>query len=500
MTGFDHQSILQRVFAKSGLTASEQTHLVAEHRYYHQIDHSNGRPAIGDGDGEKAAPDMDISEIGPDGLCITQSGHYRLTADIKWTAGPLAWAAICVLADDVIIDLNGHSISVEPVALDSEIATILVGDGLTSYKNITLRNGVLLNAGFRVIWAQKINNITVDNVLISGITFNNINKRNCFAAGIYIDECAEAAITGCTVQYGYVTSDVAGGIVFMHTLGAQVTDCTITNFTNYDGSMQGIAGYASLDLSWTGCTVENLQSFFNGNLRTGGHTVIGYMPTICAGIRVTDCVARNMIGSRDDCHGMSIFICADAQSSGFVADNVVDGPPPYNLGAKATGLEIYGWNIALVDCAVSNIFAHCPQDRQSAGFSVWGNDISVERCNASNVQVYNAAGEPDTSYGYGVGFGWAPDPRPEFRAVPAESIRYSACAAENCQVGFDSWCHIGSTWDDIATPGCDIKLLVQTDPPAERTLFADPISECNPPVTVTLTNLARDNVVKDMLL
>ena len=71
-------------------------------------------------------------------------------------------------------------------------------------------------------------------------------------------------------------------------------------------------------------------------------------------------------------------------------------------------------------------------------------------CVSENVQVVNELLEPigSLSNGYGTGFGWAPDPRLEFRIINAENIKYINCLSKNCDVGFDTWNHQNSFWID----------------------------------------------------
>ena len=107
-------------------------------------------------------------------------------------------------------------------------------------------------------------------------------------------------------------------------------------------------------------------------------------------------------------------------------------------------------------------------------------------------------GQPSTAKGNGLGFGWAPDGRPFLSTLAASNVTYTNCVAEDCQVGFDTWFHINGVWDNISAPGCETDVLVQTNPPAKRVLFADPIAESNPPLWTPLVNVARDNEVKNL--
>ncbi|MDH5181943.1 MAG: hypothetical protein OEY07_19945, partial [Gammaproteobacteria bacterium] len=92
--------------------------------------------------------------------------------------------------------------------------------------------------------------------------------------------------------------------------------------------------------------------------------------------------------------------------------------------------------------------------------------------------------------GTGTGFGWAPDPR--LYRTGAIGVTYENCTAVNCQVGFDTWNHIGCKWDNPSYNNCAINILVE--PGGTRTLYGAPCTECNPPVTVTIINQAKNNI------
>jgi hypothetical protein len=432
-----------------------------------------------------------IDTIPDCGLVISQAGTYTLAKNVTWTPDADASAAISISADNVTLDLGGLELSVNPGAEDRQLSAVLV----SQCTNVTVRNGSILNACFRGVSAEEVESLTVASVVVSGVTFRDIATRNCCPAGIFVYDSKTVEITGCQVNYMYVTSDVAAGIMTLLCGNVAVSQCSVTQLVNYDGSVQGICCYGSSGVTWTGCRASTLQSFFNGNIRTGGHTVLGFMPCLSAHVSVVQCSADTLIGSRDDCHGMSVFICFDVLVEQFRADTVVCGPAPYNTGAKATGLEVYGWRVQVFGSSATNIRATNPQDRQAAGFSAWGWGIAFADCTASAVGVSDAAGQWTPSLGYGVGYGWAPDPRPEFRSGTAIAVDYARCTAQNCQVGFDTWNHVKSAWIGTTATGCATEYLVQTDPPGTRTISADPASECNPPITVTLTNQAADNTL-----
>jgi hypothetical protein len=175
--------------------------------------------------------------------------------------------------------------------------------------------------------------------------------------------------------------------------------------------------------------------------------------------------------------------------SNFTATDVNDGVTPSNTGAKATGLEVYGVFVEIENCNVSGISANNPQDLQAAGFSAWGLQISFTGCTATHVTVNNS--QRNTNPGSGLGFGWAPDPRSYFCKVPAIAATYVNCSAANCDVGFDTWNHVNSTWRNVKWTKCPVGIQVQ--PGATRTITGNKCSECVPPIKVTIVNQARGN-------
>ena len=117
-----------------------------------------------------------------------------------------------------------------------------------------------------------------------------------------------------------------------------------------------------------------------------------------------------------------------------------------------------------------------PQNLQAAGYSVaLANDVKFIRCQAEKVKVVDAQGHQNPALGFGVGFGWAPDPRPEFLA-PATNVLYLNCIAAFCQVGFDTWDHIDSVWAYIVSKCNDIPILVQEN--GQRTISCNACSQC----------------------
>lgn len=197
-------------------------------------------------------------------------------------------------------------------------------------------------------------------------------------------------------------------------------------------------------------------------------------------ILVEKCKISDIKGSCDDAHGMSLFVVSDATVRNVIVQNVSDGRG--GRGAKATGIEVYGLvnnqdsNILIEGCKVKNISATSPGDLQAAGFSVAGKGITFSKCKADNVRVNGVNPVDPTSPGYGIGFGWAPDIRPEYTYTALE-VKIENCTAANSQVGFDTFYFQNSTWTNIKSIKNDVDVKEESTD-VIRTLYCDQCSEC----------------------
>lgn len=420
---------------------------------------------------------------------ISQPGNYTLSGNLTWTATVDA-AAITITCSNVTLDLGGNTLTAVVQDKSQPVAGIYAGNAPEMIQNVTISNGILRDMGCYGICAEGVDNLTVQNITVDGLGFSNLTIRNACPAGIHVDTGSNVTIAGCVVQRMDVTSDSSAGIQILHMTGGQVSDCKVRLITNHDGSAQGYSYIASRQINTTNCHADMLITHFNGNAETMGHTCIGFVPMFCIELAFDGCSASNITGCCDDAHGMSVFIDAVVVVTNFTAIGVIDGAEGYNTGAKATGLEVYGFAVEIANCNVSNIMAIVPQDRQGAGFSAWGAGIKFVGCNATNVNVVDQYRNPDTTLGYGVGYGWAPDPRPYFN-FGVRNVEYQDCTATKCQVGFDSWYHINSIWENITCTDCVTDILKSYG--GQRTITGNICSECNPPISVTLTNVASDN-------
>ncbi len=278
-----------------------------------------------------------------------------------------------------------------------------------------------------------------------------------------------------------------------------MSNCLVKNLLNRDGACTGIGHLLCDEVVVKSCTLNTLKSEFIDNLNTEGHTAIGIIPVTSTNILIKDCTVLNITGCCDDAHGMSLFECLNVLVKKCRVKNVLDGAGAGQTGAKATGIEVYASNVKVVECSVRNITAINPQSKQAAGFSCAECDgVKFIKCHAQNINVVDENGNQNSAIGYGVGFGWAPDPRPEF-IVPAVNVLYKECTARECQVGFDSWFHIDSLWTHIHSV-CNGISILDLDK-SQRTLSCNACSECGcsspgcypEPRTITIDNVAENN-------
>lgn len=437
-----------------------------------------------------------IHEIPPEGIVINQSGTYIFKNDLTW--GPSAdGAAITIKANDVTLDMRGYTLQ------SSSSLYKTIGISAMNSSHLKIKHGTLQNMGLSGIQCQHCINLSIKGITVDGLYVND-TLNYTVPTGILATACYNVFIDKCTVKNIDVQTGSSAAIQLTETNSSKVTHCRVKNLLNRDGACTGIGHLLCDDALVESCQLDGLQAQFINNLNTEGHTAIAIVPVLTTNYKIEKCTISNIVGCCDDAHGMSIFICVKAIVKKCKVFNVVDGCGSVQSGAKATGIEIYASDVEVSDCFVENITAINPQDKQATGFSC-ADCIGVQfiRCVAKNVNVFDQHANQSSSLGYGTGFGWAPDPRPEFM-LPSIKILYQDCIAKQCQVGFDTWFHIDSVWDHIVSICNGIAVLIQPD--TQRTLSCNPCSECGclqpgcypEPRVVTISNVATNNTILDV--
>ena len=121
-------------------------------------------------------------------------------------------------------------------------------------------------------------------------------------------------------------------------------------------------------------------------------------------------------------------------------------------------------------------------------------------------EIGNGGTKPDTytpegifKRGYGISFGFAPDPRKEF-IFPAINTLYKNCTSKTSQVGFDTWFQINSIWEDNTSIQDNITFLNMKD--NYRIFYGDDCSECPYPLyphnySIVVKNVSEGNKNKN---
>lgn len=434
-----------------------------------------------------------FSSIPDNGLIINTAGTYTMTKNCTWSPTSPG-AAITIQANDVVLDLGGNAIFVQ---LPSSAGTKSYnGINVSSSLNITVQNGTVSGAGFYGVQATFSLLINLNKLNVSGQSYENKTAEYATPSGIFMGACAGIQISDCSVSDINVLAASCAGIQLIACSFGTVNNCSIGQLNNQDGGAQGFSYLLCEQIHTTNGSCNNFTTQYLGETTTTGHTSIGFVPIYSKNLHFNNCSSTDITGCCDDAHGMSLFLVKEITVNNFKANGVTDGPAPYNTGAKATGLEVYGDNIQVNNSHVSNICATVPQDLQAAGFSAWGDTITFKNCTAENVQVLNAAGQPDSTIGHGTGYGWAPDPRTQFNSRVANKVQYINCTSNNCQLGCDTWNHTNSVWTDFTANTCAQSCL-NLPAGAQRTLTMDKCSERTgqDPSSVTITNQAANNTV-----
>lgn len=432
-----------------------------------------------------------IAKIPAGGITISSPGTYTFGGNLTWKPSSTAAAAITIASSNVTLDMRGFTLKASiPVANRwMQLAGIAVASPIAPLpiSNVTITNGTVSSVTEYGVFAKYVNGLKISGVNVNGICLSNLNVRLLAPTGIFVGESEKVAVANCIVSNTNVTTDSCAGFALILTNNATVTACSVKTLTNNDGAAQGFSAIGCRDVTTANCSADNMQAHFNGNVKATGHTVIGFIPIFCRRLTYTDCSATRLTGCCDDCHGMSVFLDAQVTVKRFNASQVLDGAGPEKTGAKSTGLEVYGSGVSIIDCTATGIRAINPEDKQAAAFSAWGILIDFKGCSASDVSVVN-----DKGGALGVGFGWAPDPRAQFAYTPAYLVTYTDCKANNCDVAFDTWYHVDGTWVRPTYTNCKTGFLVQ--PLGTRTITCTGCSECVPPITRVLINLASGNV------
>lgn len=430
-----------------------------------------------------------IKKIDSDGIVINKPGTYKLVSNIKWKPNDNS-VCISIECGGVVFDMCGYSIE----CVDTQPNKNVIGLSIKNVSEVNVKNGIIKSMSMCGIYMDGVSNVHIKNIKVEGVGLDNLDIRYLTPCGIYIQKSYLIKISECEVSNLKTKTDSGAGIQLVECIDGVISNCLMKNFINYDGGVQGYSYLMCENIHTNGSNCDNFHTHFNGNILGQGHTSVGFIPIFSLDLTFNDCISSNIVGCCDDAHGMSLFLVSNVIVDNYKGFNILDGVSELKSGAKATGLEVYGCGVIVKNSICSNIKAICPQDLQASGFSVAGIDVEFENCESSNVIVVDSNDIPILHpFAYGVGFGWAPDPRPEFSSILPVGIRYINCIASECQIGFDTWSHINSKWTNTNAKKCLTCYLIETN--GKRKLSCEPCSECIPSIIVELENKYSNNVL-----
>jgi hypothetical protein len=432
-----------------------------------------------------------INFIPSNGIILTKEGEYVFSQNIYWKPKENA-IAIIINSENIKLNMCNYSLVCENSIDNKTIGIKVNGEKDMIINNVSIVNGKIVGISNYGIQSFYCENLHIENITVDKLKLYDLNIRYLTPSGIFLQYINNFTILKVIVENIDVKTDSSAGIQIIECMNGHIESCIMKNFINRDGGVQGYSYIGCENIITTKSKSQNLTSRFEGNILTSGHTVLGFCPILCANLLYKKCSVKNLTGCCDDVHGISIFINLYIEIIKVKIKNIVDGMTITKTGAKSTGIEVYGVNIIIKKCKVSNIFAIRPQDKQCAGFSCAGNKIKYIDCFASNIMVLNKNIIPNSKYGEGVGYGWAPDPRKELNMIIATNVLYKKCKAQKCQVGFDSWFHVNCKWNYINIENCDKPIKKNKN--EIRTIKCNKCSECNPPMSVTLYNVEKNNL------
>lgn len=447
-------------------------------KFYHLYDYVNNVSTIQSSSGLQPGP---ISYIPSEGIILTIPGVYYFTNDIVWKPTNPA-AAITIRSNDVTIDLRSFMLK----CCNSNGIAGIYADNVS---NLSIVNGCITGFNIYGIFCTGIVNTNISNIKVTHLRNQNCSKT---AIGILCILSFNVIMYKCTVASISVKGPGFTGIQLLVVAGCAVTECAVKNVHNETGGCAGISHIFCTEIEIKRCRLSYISSSPIENTLAIGHTTIGILPTYCDNLLIEDCIITHITGSCDDAHGISVFVCTNTSVQNCSVKYVTTGDER-GKSAKSTGVEIYCDKCVVTNCSAEYITASNPGDRQCTGFSNAASDgVMFINCIAKNVYIL-------VGKGVGIGFGWAPDMRPQF-SKPALYTRVVNCRAIDCQIGFDTWNHVNGSWENIITKRCCTDVLNKVG--GCRIITCNQCSECPGTgkygKTVVIKNVAHRNIIQNL--
>lgn len=259
---------------------------------------------------------------------IATPGSYVLVSDVTFT--PTASGCLTITADDVAIDLNGHTITGPGGANGNSYGIIANGN------NITIRNGTIRtfgNAGIRntvgVRTGLVVEDMTIRDMNSAGVIAQQtpgVTVRRCHFStipkfsGTVIGAAADALIEDC--KFEGITTLSGATTVISASAGSVIRNNTMSGYTSTGGSVRAInvSGSAIIEdnliVSLVGdtSTVEGISISGSNNASTvRNNTIRNYFGVTLTVISVVNgTVTGNVIDTAACTSGALVGIAGDA--------------------------------------------------------------------------------------------------------------------------------------------------------------------------------------------
>lgn len=248
---------------------------------------------------------------------IDQPGTYTIGNDIQYVAQGDNDSIFIITSDDVILNLNGNTISQDSsdtatgligVLVDANVSNVTIARG--TIKNLANGIGIAVRDGAQQVYVRGINVSSCDQAGIlfdgvaSGTGIGNIEIENCSvyscvgyngssARGIHLKYVDNGSIVACRANNNDAVLTGSGyGIIFEGCSNCEFTD--IETFDN-GGNQWGIGMYG---LNSVSCNIINSKSANNVVHETVlSSTAAGYYLEGCTSVSLYDCQATNNLNT-----------------------------------------------------------------------------------------------------------------------------------------------------------------------------------------------------------
>ena len=269
-----------------------------------------------------------ISSIPPEGIIINRPGEYIFTNNIMWAPMSLINVALFVVASNVTINFNGFALDcISPGTLATAILAI-------DCKNLCFTNGNIFNMGLIGIICINTENLHFDNLLISGLSSNNLAFP---ALGILVTNSRKIYIHRTIVRDINVTAFTLSAILLVDSADSHIFNCEINNLRNSSGVCAGVSYINCKKSTAKHLNIVKLETSTVDNPFAPGHTCIGIVVFQSECVTCNKCYIKDITGSCDDAHGISYFVVKDGLIKNCYIENVIDGKNA-SAAAKATGI------------------------------------------------------------------------------------------------------------------------------------------------------------------